>query len=86
MLIVLPNGKKPRKKQINMIQLYKYSHSFFFHRDAFISNRLYDLSFCRNLADPDSERMFHHTGHIKQEIIFNISIMDSLLWHFKKIF
>ena len=85
MLIVLPNGKTPRKKQIIMIQLYKYSIVFFFLRDAFISNRLYDLSFCSNLADPDSERMFDHTGHIKQEIIFNISIMDSPLWNLKKI-
>ena len=68
-----------------MIQLYKYSIVFFSLRDAFISNQLYDLSSCSNLADPDSERMIDHTGHIKQEIIFNISIMDSPVWNLKKI-
>ena len=85
MLIVLPNGKKPRKKANNHDKTLEIFDSFFFHRDAFISNPLYDLSFYSNLADPDSKRMFDHTGHIKQEIIFNISIMDSPLWHLKKI-
>ena len=85
MLIVLPNGKKPRKRQINMIQL-RNVLIVFFHRDAFMSNWLYDLSFCSNPADPKGERMFDHTGHIKQEIIFKISTMDSLLWHLKKNF